>query len=445
MVKTRNALVALLLLLAGLLLAGCRQETGPQMMREGDLAYDRNDSAAALEAYESASLAHDLPRAERIRAYLMRGRIYMRAHAYREALGQFNYALKLAPGRADIARERGLARAILGDLHGAVADYDAVLTVDPDDAMSHRNRGDALFDLGETRKAAADYDAALAAFPKDALALAHRALARGGLGGQGPAARADIEAAIALAPDESWPLLIRVQVYSETGATREAFTTLDQLIARDPNNVRALHWRAWLNLDAKNYAAAEHDLAAALALSPNDTKLILTRAELYEREEKRADAIKVLSEAIPALGETDRADALFQRAGLYAVLGNYPAAVADYTAVLAARPGDPLALGNRCWVRLQQNELQSARADCEAAHRLAPDQPFILHSLAAVLEKLGKYAEAAGYYREAALRDPSNIAFMYDALRTEGAAAGSDEAVRVNIDGHPHGSGATQP
>lgn len=440
MVKGRNALVALVLLLAG-----CGPESGPQMMREGDLAYERNDSAAALEAYETAALARDLPRDERIRAYFMRGRIYMNAHAYREALGQFNYALKLAPGRSAVLRERGLARAILGDLHGAVTDYDAVLAVNPDDALAHRNRGDALFDLGMTRKAADDYDAALKAYPEDALALAHRALARGSLSGQGPAARADIEAAIALAPGESWPLLLRVQVYSETGAAGEALKTLDQLIAQDPKNVRALHWRAWLNLDAKNYAAAERDLNAAIALSPNNTKLIMTRAELYEREEKRTQAIKVLSEALPALDETDKADALFQRAGLYATVGNFPAAVADYTAVLAVRPDDPLALGNRCWVRLQQNELQSARADCEAAHRLAPDQPFILHSLAAVLEKLGKYVEAAGYYRQAALRDPSNIAFMYDALRTDSYLPESDEAVRVNVDGHTDRSGHSEP
>jgi len=421
------------LLAVALLLAGCGPQTGAQALRQGEIAYETNDDAAALEAFRAASHARDLTREERIHAFVMRGRIYMRGHGYREALGQFNYALKLAPGRPDILRERGLARAILGDLNGAIGDYDLALAVDPDDALVRRQRGDALFDTGNTKKALADYDAALKAFPDDALALAHRALARAKAGGQGAAARSDITRAVNLAKEESWPQLIRVQVYFDSGAAPEALKTLDDMIARDPRDVRALHWRAWLNLDLKDFTAARRDLDAALALEPDNPRLHLLLAEFYRRQHDERGAIKALSDALPVLEGDIKADALFQRAGLYFALEKFDAAATDYTAVLAIRPKDALALGNRCWTHVRRNQLAAARADCDAARRLTPDDPFILHSLAAILEQLGETKEAAKYYREAALRDPSNLAFVYDAVRTGSGDALSHEAVGVDV------------
>ena len=97
---------------------------------------------------------------------------------------------------------RGLARHELGDLAGAIADYDQAIALKPNDAVAYNSRGNARRTQGDLAGAIADYDQAIALKPDDAVAYNSRGNARrtqGDLAG----AIADYDQAIALKPDDA--------------------------------------------------------------------------------------------------------------------------------------------------------------------------------------------------------------------------------------------------
>ena len=58
-------------------------------------------------------------------------------------------AIRLAPGNATVHCSRGACKAALGDLAGAVGDFDIVLLLDPDDADPYYNWGLTYTEMGE--------------------------------------------------------------------------------------------------------------------------------------------------------------------------------------------------------------------------------------------------------------------------------------------------------
>lgn len=77
--------------------------------------------------------------------------------------------------KASAYLNRGNAFDNLGDLEGALKDYDRALAVNPRSAQVHRNRGAALNRRGRFEEAFKDFDAAVLLQPDYALAYASRA------------------------------------------------------------------------------------------------------------------------------------------------------------------------------------------------------------------------------------------------------------------------------
>jgi tetratricopeptide (TPR) repeat protein len=130
-------------------------------------------------------------------AYEGRGRIAMRHGDFRRAIADFDEAIHLNPNRAQLYRDRALARRQNGDLVLAIEDYDEAIAHDPRLAAPYHQRGLALAATGDLDRAILSYNTAVRLDPSDPQARLDRGLtflARG----QADDARADFEAALAL-------------------------------------------------------------------------------------------------------------------------------------------------------------------------------------------------------------------------------------------------------
>ena len=95
----------------------------------------------------------------------------------------------------------------------------------------------------------------------------------------------------------------------------------------------------------------------------------------------------------------------FDMAHLYEQARAYPAAISQYDHWIAARSKDvrlPAALAGRCWDRaVLGQELQKARADCDAAYRLNSKSPRALVGRALLRYRSGDWTGAIADYDKA--------------------------------------------
>jgi tetratricopeptide (TPR) repeat protein len=128
------------------------------------------------------------------------GQAFYNSGNYLFAADAFTEAIQKDPRSVSAWNNRAVTRVRLGDLSGAIRDYNRAVELAPNDAELYFNRGNALVAAGQYQAAIMDYDRAVQIAPTYARALFNRGTAHA-LAAQPEAARRDWHAAIALEPD----------------------------------------------------------------------------------------------------------------------------------------------------------------------------------------------------------------------------------------------------
>ncbi|MBS0384612.1 MAG: tetratricopeptide repeat protein [Proteobacteria bacterium] len=134
------------------------------------------------------------------------------------------------------------------------------------------------------------------------------------------------------------------------------------------------------------------------------------------------------------------AQAYVNRALLEMVRHHFPEAVADYGVVVSIIPNNQIGYSARCWARaLWGQELEQARADCEAALRISPHRVGALEGMGLIDLREQRFSEAHAVYDEAVAANPANARVRYGrgiaALRLGRLAEGrGDLAAAAEID-----------
>ncbi len=203
---------------------------------------------------------------------------------WREALGELDRAIQLAPGLARALDWRGAVRAAMGNTDEGIADIQAALRIDPlsldigvslayvlclarrfDDASQQCRRvldldpayEVAYLQLGQAQAAAGEFDEAIRSCER-AWRLGRNPLALGMMGeAQARAGRRDEALALLkrldrLEHDTYVPPLARAFIHIGLGQPDEAFAWLDRAAAERAS------WLAWLKVDPR-YDALRHD------------------------------------------------------------------------------------------------------------------------------------------------------------------------------------------
>jgi tetratricopeptide (TPR) repeat protein len=159
-----------------------------------------------------------------------------------------------------------------------------------------------------------------------------------------------------------------------------------------------------LELFARRNPGAEIELGAA-------------RAELLVRLGLPDDALDVYAEILER--HPDEVAILYSRALLNVESGRVEAALEDFSSVLALRPDDPTALNALGYTLADMTDRHDeAYRLIRRAHELEPDSPAILDSMAWVLYRLGRSAEALPYAEQSweAQQDPEIAAHLGEIL-----------------------------
>ncbi|USI74737.1 aspartyl protease family protein [Sphingomonas morindae] len=209
--------------------------------------------------------------------------------------------------------------------------------------------------------------------------------------------------------------------YARRGAVRVAadrkdgLADLDKAIALAPD---IAHYRV-LRADAlralNRDAEAARDLDEAIRLAPHDGEVRLSRARLRLKDDKEAEARADLEAADADLPAT--ADQRLLLGSLLTGAGDYPRAIVNFTRWLDSHKEDSgrvLALNGRCWARALANSgLAEAESDCAAALRRRPNDAAILDSRALLRFRLGRFAEARADYDRLLPATPDNALGFY--------------------------------
>ncbi len=222
---------------------------------------------------------------------------------------------------------------------------------------------------------AQQYDQCLALARTDPQRAYDQATAWRGLGGGFPA---DHCAAVALVGLKKYPEAA-LKLQGMAGAMMHADPGMRADALEQAGN-------AWLLANKPVEAKADFD--AALTFKPNDTEILIDRAEAYALDGKFFEAIDDLNRVLDL--SPKRVDVLIYRASAYRQLGSLDLALDDATRALTLDPDAVAGLLERGNIRRLKGDRAGAKADWQRILQLAPKSP----EAQAASDNLGHLSEA---------------------------------------------------
>ncbi|HEY3397317.1 MAG TPA: tetratricopeptide repeat protein [Armatimonadota bacterium] len=219
--------------------------------------------------------------------------------------------------------------------------------------------------------------ATLAAHPEMAAAYEARMEAESSLG-RFTAARADLDRALALSPDNAFLFRLRAVLPRKSGASGAKQDLL------------------------RSQALYERDLRA----NPTDLKALLGSARVLDLLHQDAAALAAIDFAVDQ--HPDSAGALRTRALLHQHAKDYAPALADYERAIALEPRSVWGYLDRARCYHAIADYDATRADLDAALTINPDCLTVLNEYGWLLEASGHYSQALPYHNRVLRLDPTN-------------------------------------
>ncbi len=364
--------------------------------------------------------------------------------AQQPATGPTGAAIKPPqPSQAEVALQKRFEKAIRlqeeGKLDAALVEYNAILKTNPKAVPVLINAGLIHIQKQQFAKAESLLKRALAISPDNDIAIGNlvQALLGGGKNAEafkyakrleklkpkefrskfllgisamrandsGAAVQA-FKGALVLKPDDPASLYNLGLAYVKQKKFKEALTTLDRLIDRNPDATEARFLAAYAAEQAGDISSASKHLEAASKSAKDPVPALLTLARLYSAAKKEDKAVETYQrvlkldksnyEANLRLGQLEYEKQRFKESEKY---------------FLAAQKAKPKDLAANIYVALSQSRGGNAKAalkSAEAAVNISPKNPTALEVLAYVHELNGNYDAAIAAYRKLQSYNPKS-------------------------------------
>ncbi len=364
-------------------------------------------------------------------SYFMRGCYHQNTSRPREALADFVKAAKMNPSRADYWLGVGQAHLGLGEPAAAAEAFFTSLELSPGFGYALSGLGRAFSAMNRLSEAETVLDNLVLFQPEVGGSFIERGLlllkAK-----KYPQARADFEKAVTLAPDLPDPVFYLAQVHQHEGNTQLAIQTMQDLIARFPDQHRFHDYLGGLWFHQNRLQDALEAYEKALALAPDATESLVNRgmaALALDKNDIAKESFETVIEQYPNhpvspflhhnLGkiywaENNRLDAVtsFQKAEKGGVKES--SHFLDILRGMETRQADASALGKTAAGFLKSRTV-------EEAHRWVLDDPRLISSGKAMREQMVPFMEKEGADRAnmlMLLEDLAGLRVTFDSLFT---------------------------
>jgi tetratricopeptide (TPR) repeat protein len=296
-----------------------------------------------------------------------RSHVYERIGDNRRALEDFEKARQSMPIKKDDRMRLVSLNMRTGRYDVALQEIESLVKEEPKDAEVLRLQGNLYAELGRWEEAERAYTTSLA-IEKAPLTYLARAVRRAPSDLEGR--RADLEAGLAIAPDDANLLFAKARLLAETKDMAGALIILDRLVEKHPDNSIIQARRGVFRAQSGDGAGAEKDFIAARM----SAKVPTTFVSLCDLKAKAGVALE------SALADCDRAlamvaeqpNALAAQALILLRLDRLDDALAGYDHALRINPNFSDALWGRAIAWARKGDKTKSAADQEAARKWNP-------------------------------------------------------------------------
>jgi tetratricopeptide (TPR) repeat protein len=215
--------------------------------------------------------------------------------------------------------------------------------------------------------------------------------------------------AAALRPDHVEAQMMTARVLDKLGQYDLAIAAFASVPESDPAYVSATVGQANSSMSAGKVDAAVALLKALADKKPTNPGVLTAYGDALRQQDHCDTAVGVYGQALALIPKPEAGDwpMYYRRGGCNYQLGNWPAAEADYKAALALAPNEPRLLNELGYGYVDRGEnLDEALAMIQRAVAAAPDQGYIIDSLAWAYFRLGRYQDAVAPQEKASLLMP---------------------------------------
>lgn len=303
-----------------------------------------------------------------------------------------------------------------GDLHTQIELLTKVIAKSPKHVGAYHYRADAYRALGDTRRAMLDYNRVINLRPKDPFRYYARGLAYETFH-EHALALADFSKAISLNSSYKPFYLARARAYRALGKYSLALADYNKYVGKwKQASVDTLKEVIPVSLDAYRYDSAKEQLQILKELGDDSPQYYVWQGRVLQNENKLDEAISSFSKAVNRNPEFAQAYQL--RANAFKELGDYPAALEDYTQALSLVP-DAYWFNRRGLAYEEMNDFKKAAADYTRALELNPKWAVAYNNRGFARFHLKDYSAAKDDFETAIKLDPSaptpyvNLAGLY--------------------------------
>ena len=248
------------------------------------------------------------------------------------------------------------------------------------------------------------YRAVLEAAPHDFTARHLLGVAQA-QGGRMAAALAELDAALAIRPDDAEALLNRGNVLRALDRHEEALAAFDAALVARPDFAQGWNNRGVMLKALGRFEDALDSLDRALALDGAYAEALTNRGSVLQDLRRPGEALAVYDRVLAA--QPGNAAAHNNRGSALLDLRRPAEALDAFDRALAIRPGDADTLGNRGNALQALKRLDEALAAHDRALSIRPDHAAGWNNRGSVLQDMKRYAAALESFDRALALDPS--------------------------------------